>query len=563
MLEDYFNRKLRLAIFLGEDNIDLALSANSIHSFNKPEDLNSPKLAYLRADLIILNKFRTKLNKDDLLTILEDYTHEAGAIYFLKENIELEKLIVINNFTKTTIPHLFIKKRKSTPKEYDIEYLKRWGDTDFLKNWKLAGEQILTHIPSGMSISSVRVLDIGCLNGYIMETLRMNGVENVYGCDISYELAVNNCINKYHLPAITIGDFCENHYPDQFSDLTIAMEILEHIPPEKTDKFIYELKRVTANNGKILISTSEDMNIDPTHINCRKRSEWYYEFSKHGLVPAGKQLIFPGFNSFVFKKAANKWETFIWKILFVLIRTLSLSKMNEFIFFLKHFIIKKLLDEKIAKITYSQCGEDLIIKHIFDSLRIPRPSYLDIGAYHPFSLNNTALFYLQGCRGINIEPNFKNFKSFSNYRKRDVNLNIGIAEKPGFLNYYEMNVPTLNTFSKKEADNYVKEEYKIQKISKIKAETIENILKEYWNGKFPDLLSLDVEGLEMEILKSINFKKDAPIVICVETISFSISGQGKKNTELIKFIEDQGYLLYADTNINTIFVKRGRWVKRK
>ena len=464
MLEDYFKRKLRLVIFLGADKISRSFPAYSIHSFTRPENISSEKLAYLRADLIILEKFQTGLSKDELLNILGDYSHEQGALYFLKDNNELEKLIVNNNFTKVFIPHLFVKKRGSTPKEYDIDYLKRWGDTDFLKNWKLAGRQILTHIPSGLNKSSVRILDVGCLNGYIMETLRMNEVKNVYGCDISYEIAVNNCINKYHLPAITIGDFCENHYPDKFSDLTIAMEILEHISPDKTDKFISELKRVTTDNGRILISTSEDMNIDPTHINCRKRSEWYYEFSKHGLVPAGKQLIFPGFNSFVFKKAANKWKTFIWKTLFVLIRTLSFSKINEFIFLLKHFIIKKLLDEKIAKIIYSQCGEDLIIKHIFDSLRIPRPSYLDIGAYHPFSLNNTALFYLQGCRGINIEPNIKNFKPFLNYRKRDVNLNVGIAEKPGFLNYYEMNVPTLNTFSKKEADNYTREGYKIQKI---------------------------------------------------------------------------------------------------
>ncbi len=562
MLEDYFKRKLRLVIFLGKERFNLSLPVNSIHRFIKPEDLTREKLAYLRADLIILDKFQTGLNMDELLHLLENYSHEEGAIFFLKENKELEKMIINYNFDKVSIPHLYIKKKGSTPKEYNIDYLKRWGNTDFLKNWKLAGKEILFHIPSGLSKSSVRILDIGCLNGYIMETLRMNGVKNVYGCDISYEIAVNNCINKYHLPAITIGDFCDNHYPDKFSDLTIAMEILEHIPPDKTDKFISELKRVTADNGKILISTSEDMNVDPTHVNCRTRSEWYYEFGNHGIVPTGKQLIFPGFNSFVFKKAANKWKTFIWKTLFVLMKTFSLSKINEFIFLLKHFIIKKLLDEKIAKITYSQCGEDLIIKHIFDSLRILRPSYLDIGAYHPFSLNNTALFYLNGSRGINIEPNVKNFKPFLNYRKRDVNLNVGIAEKPGFLNYYEMNVPTLNTFSKKEADNYVKEGYKIQKISKIKAKTIENILMKYWHGQFPDLLSIDVEGSELEILNSLNFNKHIPIVICVETISFSISGQGKKNSELIKFVEKQGYLLYADTNINTIFVKKDIWMNR-
>lgn len=318
MLEDYFKRKLRLVIILGEDKFHLSLPANSIRSYTRPEDLSSEKLAYLRADLIILEKFQTKLNKGELLKTLEGYTHEAGAIFFLKENKELEKLIFNNNFTKTVIPHLYVKKRGSTPKEYDIEYLKRWGDTDFLKNWKLAGEQIIAHIPSGLSKSSVRVLDVGCLNGYIMETLRMHGVKHIYGTDISYEIAINKCLNTYHLPAVTIEDFCYNSYPDKYFDLTIAFEILEHISSEKTDQFVMQLKRVTKDRGIILISTSEDMNVDPTHVNCRKRGEWYRNFLQHNLVPKGRQVVFPGFNSFVLKKVISPWEEYFWNNFFIL-----------------------------------------------------------------------------------------------------------------------------------------------------------------------------------------------------------------------------------------------------
>ncbi len=313
MLEDYFRRKLRLVIFLREDKFHLSLSSYSTHSFAKPEDISFEKLAYLRADLIILENFQTGLGKDELLNILRDYTHGQGALYFLKDNNELEKLIAKDNFARAAIPHLYVKRKGSTPEEYDIGYLKRWGNTDFLKNWKIAGEQILNHMPSGVKKNTVKILDVGCLNGYIMETLRKHGVKNIYGNDISYEIAVNHCINKYHLPAITIGDFVKNNYPDKFFDMTIAMEILEHIRPEKTDKFISELKRVTANHGKILISTSEDTDIDKTHINCRKRSQWYYAFAKHGLIPSVRQTIFPGFNNFVFHQTKYKWQESMWR----------------------------------------------------------------------------------------------------------------------------------------------------------------------------------------------------------------------------------------------------------
>lgn len=223
---------------------------------------------------------------------------------------------------------------------------------------------------------------------------------------------------------------------------------------------------------------------------------------------------------------------------------------------------KNFTGDKFANTSYSQCGEDLIIKHIFAGLGIAKPSYIDIGAYHPFHLNNTALFYANGARGINIEPNINKFKLFVNARKRDINLNIGMAGKKGVLNYYEVNVPALNTFSKKEAEQCIKEGYKIIRISKVKVETLENILQKYWKGQFPHLLSLDAEGMELEILKEINFRKSYPYVICVETLSFSTSGKGIKDYQLIKYIEKQGYLSYADTHINTIFVKKDKWMSR-
>lgn len=42
--------------------------------------------------------------------------------------------------------------------------------------------------------------------------------------------------------------------------------------------------------------------------------------------------------------------------------------------------------------SYSQCGEDRILAFIFRSLGIDKPSYLDIGAHHPYMLNNTMYF---------------------------------------------------------------------------------------------------------------------------------------------------------------------------
>ena len=220
------------------------------------------------------------------------------------------------------------------------------------------------------------------------------------------------------------------------------------------------------------------------------------------------------------------------------------------------------LKKKFRKTSYSQCGEDLIVKHIFDNIGNKKPSYLDIGAHHPYYLSNTALFYENGSRGINIEPDPNLFINFTKYRKNDKNLNIGVSNQENELEFYIISNPTLNTFSKEEAENYSSEgNYRIERIEKIKVNTLQSILNDIPGHKFPDFLSVDAEGVDEIIIKDVDFNNNFPIVICIETISFSSSGKGKKSDSIINYISSNGYLLYADTNINTIFVRKDVWEK--
>ena len=214
------------------------------------------------------------------------------------------------------------------------------------------------------------------------------------------------------------------------------------------------------------------------------------------------------------------------------------------------------------KNSYSQSGEDLIVKYIFDVLGIQKPGYLDIGAHHPYYLSNTALFYENGSRGINIEPDPTLIKAFVKYRKKDTNLNIGISYKKSVLDFYIINDPVLNTFSKEEAENYAKEgNYFIAEKKQIEVDTMQSVLSTYNNGMFPEFLSIDAEGEDELIVKSMNVVENFPVVICRESISFSNSGKGEKNHTLIEFIKSMGYLLYADTYINSIFVRKDKWEK--
>ncbi len=217
---------------------------------------------------------------------------------------------------------------------------------------------------------------------------------------------------------------------------------------------------------------------------------------------------------------------------------------------------------KFRRSSYSQSGEDLIIKFIFNALKIKNPSYIDIGAHHPFHISNTALFYNSGSRGINIEPDPSLFKNFQKFRKDDINLNIGIGEEEKEVDFYIISAPTLSTFSKKEAEKYSKEgNFIIKEVKKVRVRKLQDVIDEVYESFFPQFLNIDAEGVDELIIKSLNFEKNFPIVICIETISFSTKGDGKKNEDIINFIIEKGYLLYADTYINSIFVKEELWRK--
>jgi hypothetical protein len=71
----------------------------------------------------------------------------------------------------------------------------------------------------------------------------------------------------------------------------------------------------------------------------------------------------------------------------------------------------------------------------------------------------------------------------------------------------------------------------------------------------PLLMNIDVEGMEMEILRSIDFTKYRPMVLVLEMIPYSKKlPVGQKNQEILAFLQEKGYTEYAFTGINSIFL---------
>ncbi len=206
--------------------------------------------------------------------------------------------------------------------------------------------------------------------------------------------------------------------------------------------------------------------------------------------------------------------------------------------------------------TFAQCGEDIIIKFLFESLQIEKGFYLDIGANDPVKYSNTCLLYKMGWSGVNVDPQAGAIKKFNAQRKRDVNLQVGIGSTSGEFNLNIFSPDTLSTFDDDIARRYESLGHKLVRQEKMTLMTLKDLMSTvHFKGEV-DLLSLDIEGGEMSVIHQFAQLQVLPKVIICETINYSPDIRlSQKNESLIKEILEKGYSVFADTYINTIFIR--------
>lgn len=210
---------------------------------------------------------------------------------------------------------------------------------------------------------------------------------------------------------------------------------------------------------------------------------------------------------------------------------------------IRHYIYYRFIRK-----SYSQTQEDLIIDKILKYK--PYGFYVDIGANDPVRFNNTKRFYRRGWRGINIEPNFIQFQKLCMDRPEDINLNIGIAETEGTLKFYKMFPDTVSTFSAVEHRASLQRGLELDSIIEVPVQKLATIFKEK-SVENIDFLSIDTEGYDYAVLKSNNWKKYRPRVICIESIPRSKDARTEKQHV---FLTDHGYKRAFRNKTNDIYI---------
>jgi len=205
-------------------------------------------------------------------------------------------------------------------------------------------------------------------------------------------------------------------------------------------------------------------------------------------------------------------------------------------------------------ISYSQEGEDMVLKRIFEGQ--DRGYYVDVGAHHPYRFSNTALFSKNGWRGINIDPNPGTAVLFDRYRPHDVNLEMGINNSSEPLDFYIFNEPALNTFDPKTAAEHISSgKWELLEKKSIQQKTLSEVLDRYLpEGMKIDFLTIDVEGIGYEVLISNNWKKYLPNFVLIEVWGDTTLKSLFSMPEY-ELLSSYGYHLIAKT-FNTAFFKR-------
>jgi FkbM family methyltransferase len=207
--------------------------------------------------------------------------------------------------------------------------------------------------------------------------------------------------------------------------------------------------------------------------------------------------------------------------------------------------------------SYSQAGEDAVLRFLFADRHVQSISYLDIGTNAPDFGNNTYLFYRGGSRGVCVEADRTLIAAIAKARPEDKVLNVGVSvgdQSEAVLHVFDVN--GMNTFDEEEARRRAASgKYRVTDRITVKLVQINDIIRDNF-PRHPDLLSIDIEGLDLAVLQSLDFDRYPIPVICVETCRYSENHVRPKNPAIAAFMVTKGYDVYADTYINTIFVRR-------
>lgn len=203
------------------------------------------------------------------------------------------------------------------------------------------------------------------------------------------------------------------------------------------------------------------------------------------------------------------------------------------------------------RLSYSQFGEDIVAQNALN--QVQNGFYVDVGAYDPLKLSNTALLHIRGWDGINVEPRAEAIERFNRLRPHATNLRMAI--------HNELDSVTLHKFRGGKIDTVLPD--RAQALSNTKEVTGEEVvpamsLNALFDRYVPDgvhvnYLSVDIEGYDEEAILAFDLDRHRPDVVCVEIHTYDMLAVGKN--PVVRHLKRHGYHPFAINIMSFTFVR--------
>jgi len=208
-----------------------------------------------------------------------------------------------------------------------------------------------------------------------------------------------------------------------------------------------------------------------------------------------------------------------------------------------------------AKTMFSWEGEDILIYKIaHDYLGIHKGFYVDVGAHHPFSLSNTQLLYQSGWRGINIDAMPGSMIPFNEHRGEDINIEMGVSLDPGTFRFSVFEDSALNGFlSDDMVQAHLNRGNKLIEQINVESQPLRIILRNV--GPIPpiDLLTIDCEGLDIQVIQSNDFSIYRPKMMLTEILGTS-DMVSVADSQIARVLTAEGYRLFSRLHFSVLFI---------
>lgn len=196
---------------------------------------------------------------------------------------------------------------------------------------------------------------------------------------------------------------------------------------------------------------------------------------------------------------------------------------------------------------HGQCNEVPLLRKLLPNDPVV---YVDVGACDPCANSNTWDFYQGGGHGLLIEPRPIKWYGLLSHRHRDSLFVDAVGDEPGIAR-----MRMCNGASTIDPTWDVEDEHGLL----VKIVPFQEVLDKYPQIRDAcQLCTIDVEGFERRVLRSIDFSRFRPQVFCVEYATFDpfdSSASGDRSLEWAHILTDNGYREQARTALNAIYVR--------